>query len=140
MTHGPLQTSRFLGGPPDSAYPVPMGRGKWLIWLAVVALALAAPVAAGPASPGTIDSSATGTQAARRVQPPARTFSLAAAGDLLTEAVVNNRAARDAANAGRGERLDFTGFFDPIGDILQSVDLAICHMEIPIGRRVPATA
>ena len=111
-----------------------MGRGKRLIWLAVVALALAAPVAAAPASPGTIDSSATGTQTARRVQPPARTFSLAAAGDLLTEAVVNNRAARDAANAGRGERLDFTGFFDPIDDILQSVDLAICHMEIPIGR------
>lgn len=90
------------------------------------------PAIAAGAAP--LDSPAGPTAVARRVNPPARTFSIAAAGDLLTEAVVNSRASREAANAGRGERLDFTPFFEPIDDILQSVDLAICHMEIPIGR------
>lgn len=81
-------------------------------------------VSAPPNSP-------TATVAARRVAAPPRTFSVAATGDVLTEDLVNQSAARSAAP---GQRFDFAPLFAPIAPIISSADLAICHMEIPIGQ------
>jgi poly-gamma-glutamate capsule biosynthesis protein CapA/YwtB (metallophosphatase superfamily) len=65
-----------------------------------------------------------------RIQPPLRSFSVAATGDVLTEAAVIS-AAQSAA--GPGQRYEFGPMFAPVAPILQAADLAICHMEIPIG-------
>ena len=65
-----------------------------------------------------------------RIKPPLRSFSVAATGDVLTEAAVIS-AAQSAA--GPGQRYEFGPMFAPVAPILQAADLAICHMEIPIG-------
>ncbi len=67
---------------------------------------------------------------AERLDPPGRTFSIAAVGDWLSEALVNNAA---AAAAPPGVRYDHEPLLRPISSILSAVDLAICHMETPIG-------
>jgi hypothetical protein len=90
--------------------------------------------AAAHAVPETVNDPATGVATAQRVQPPMRSFSIVAAGDLLTEGVVNSNASRHATAAGLGERFDYRPIFQPIADIVSAADLAICHMEIPIGR------
>jgi Bacterial capsule synthesis protein PGA_cap len=77
-------------------------------------------------------SATTGTDvAAVRLAPPPRSFSLVATGDVLTESAVNMAAASHAA--GSGTRYDFAPQFAPVADLLASADIAICHMEIPIG-------
>jgi hypothetical protein len=65
-----------------------------------------------------------------RWSPPARTFSLVATGDVLTESLVTSAA---AAHATGSERFDFAPLFAPVAAIISSADLAICHMEMPIG-------
>lgn len=77
-----------------------------------------------------VDSAVAASSDARREQPPLRTFSLAATGDVLTEGTV---VAAAASYAIPGARYDFGPVFAPIAPILQAADLAICHMEIPIG-------
>jgi poly-gamma-glutamate synthesis protein (capsule biosynthesis protein) len=69
--------------------------------------------------------------AAIRLTPPARTFSLVATGDVLTESAVMSAAAAFATSA--GERFAFAPLFAHVGAIIASADLAICHMEMPIG-------
>jgi poly-gamma-glutamate capsule biosynthesis protein CapA/YwtB (metallophosphatase superfamily) len=65
-----------------------------------------------------------------RVAPPVRTLLVVAAGDILTE----NRVLEEAAAAASpGERYEFGPLFAPIVPIVASADLAICHMELPIG-------
>lgn len=64
-----------------------------------------------------------------RLERPARTFSVVAVGDWLSEFAVVNAAAPHAAP---GERLDHTPLLAPIRRMITSVDLAICHMETPI--------
>ena len=68
---------------------------------------------------------------ALRLTPPPRSFSLIATGDVLTESAVNDAAA--AAASGTGRRYDFAPLFGPITPMVSSADIAICHMEIPIG-------
>ncbi|MBK5332172.1 MAG: CapA family protein [Ilumatobacteraceae bacterium] len=77
-----------------------------------------------PANSGTL-------RPALRVSPPPRTFNLIATGDVLTESAVNFAAASLAA--GTGARYDFAPLFAPITSMLSSADIAICHMELPIG-------
>jgi poly-gamma-glutamate capsule biosynthesis protein CapA/YwtB (metallophosphatase superfamily) len=72
---------------------------------------------------------ATATAAAVRVQPPQRTFTVAATGDVLTESAVIVAAAGAATP---GVRYDFTPVFSAVAPVLGAADLAICHMEIPI--------
>jgi hypothetical protein len=69
--------------------------------------------------------------AAVRTTRPVRTFSLAAGGDVLPESPVLAAAAHAAA--AQGGRYDFGPQLAPLQPILRNVDLAICHMEIPIG-------
>jgi len=77
-----------------------------------------------------VDDAASATSEARRQHPPLRTFTLAATGDVLTEGTV---VAAAASYAAPGQKYDFAPIFAPVAPILQSVDLAICHMELPIG-------
>ena len=60
-----------------------------------------------------------------------RAFTVAATGDILVESPVKAAAASHAAP---GARYEFGPLFAPIAPILGSVDLAICHMEFPIGK------
>jgi poly-gamma-glutamate capsule biosynthesis protein CapA/YwtB (metallophosphatase superfamily) len=84
--------------------------------------------------PGTSPASASAS--ADRLHVPPRTFTIAATGDIITENAVNAAAATPGPSAaGRiPQRYDFAPLFGPVTPILQSVDLAICHMELPIGR------
>ena len=55
---------------------------------------------------------------------------MAAVGDFLSEALVNTAAAVAAQS---GVRYDYEPLLRPVEGIIQSADLAICHMETPIG-------
>ena len=66
-----------------------------------------------------------------RLTPPHRSFSLLATGDVLTESPVI--VAASALAAGTGARYDFAPLFGPITAMISSADIAICHMEMPIG-------
>ena len=71
------------------------------------------------------------TKPAVRMATPPRSFSLAATGDVLTESLVTSAA--EAQAAGTAARYNFAPLFAPVTDLLSSVDIAICHMEMPIG-------
>ena len=77
-----------------------------------------------------VDAPAAALAQARRQQPPLRTFTIAATGDVLTEGTV---VAAAAGYAAPGAKYDFTPIFAPVAPIIEGADLAICHMEIPIG-------
>ena len=51
---------------------------------------------------------------------------------MLTENAVTSAAAEIAART--GGRYDFAPLFAPITAMVSSVDIAICHMELPIGQ------
>lgn len=65
-----------------------------------------------------------------RVETPPRTFTVAAVGDWLSEDLVNRQA---AAAAPPGTRYDHEPLLRPVAPIIGAADLAICHMETPIG-------
>lgn len=83
------------------------------------------------ADAGSADDSARATAVARRVDPPTRTFTIVLGGDILTENLVLDRGA--AAGALVGERYDFAPMFSPVRGVIEQADLAICHMELPVG-------
>ena len=68
---------------------------------------------------------------AKRLDPPRRSFDLVATGDVLTESPVT--LAAGAFAAGTAALYDFAPLFAPIMPMLSSADIAICHMEMPIG-------
>lgn len=68
---------------------------------------------------------------AERIDPPRR-LSVLAGGDILIQYRVREVAA--AAGAATGMRFDFGPLFAEMEPIVESVDLAICHAETPIGR------
>ncbi|MGI9028749.1 MAG: CapA family protein [Ilumatobacteraceae bacterium] len=85
------------------------------------------------AAPTTSTLPPTTTQPATTVAPVGqRSLSVVLTGDILTENPVIT--AGEAGAAGTGARFDFTPVFAPITPFVQSFDLAICQMEIPIGR------
>jgi poly-gamma-glutamate synthesis protein (capsule biosynthesis protein) len=69
--------------------------------------------------------------------PAPRSFSVVAGGDILVERAVRFNAGKAARNsrAERPPRYDFTPLFSPVASLVKSADLAICHMETPVGRR-----
>ena len=100
--------------------------GGRLIILSVVgaATAIGTVVAAGSLGGATV------TEPAVRAHRHPRTFSVVATGDWLPENRMNAAAADAAAD---GVRFDHGPLLAPIAPIVASADLAICHMETPIG-------
>lgn len=88
-------------------------------------------VASAVLLPVTQATGVTGLRPAVRLDPPLRSFSLVATGDVLTESPVTMAAAAFAT--GTAAQFDFAPVFGPITPMLSSVDIAICHMEMPIG-------
>jgi poly-gamma-glutamate synthesis protein (capsule biosynthesis protein) len=73
---------------------------------------------------------ASGHEHAVRLDPP-RSFTAVAGGDVMTGYRV--RAPAAVAGSASGMRFDFRPQLAAVRTVLQSADLAICHMEIPIG-------
>ncbi|MBI5087485.1 MAG: CapA family protein [Actinobacteria bacterium] len=96
----------------------------WALIATVSIAAASAVAAAGPA-----DETATSTAAAARASTPPRSCSVLCAGDVLTEDRVMRMAAGGATD---GTAYDFAALFAPVRAIVSSVDLAVCHMEVPI--------
>ncbi len=90
---------------------------------------LAVPGAAG-AGDDTVTLPVTPQPLVERTTPPGRTFTIAAVGDWLSEGLVNNAA---AAAAPPGVRYDHEPLLRATTPYIQQADLAICHMEVPIG-------
>jgi len=61
-----------------------------------------------------------------------RTLTVAATGDIMVDSPIKEAG---ATYADPGETYDFAPLFAPITPLLQRADLAICHMEFPIGAR-----
>jgi poly-gamma-glutamate synthesis protein (capsule biosynthesis protein) len=74
---------------------------------------------------------ATPGRAAVRLERQPPTLTIIAGGDVLTESQVRAAAARHGAATGM--RFDFAPVFAPVQRIVSSANLAICHMELPIG-------
>jgi Bacterial capsule synthesis protein PGA_cap len=125
---------KLLGRRSPRRVGAPAAIAPRLVWaLVIVAFSIAAinAVAVGAGEPEVSTEPATATAKAERLQRPARTLTIAATGDVLTENAV---VATAAASALPGQRYEFSPVFAPVAPILQSVDLAICHMELPIGQ------
>jgi poly-gamma-glutamate capsule biosynthesis protein CapA/YwtB (metallophosphatase superfamily) len=104
------------GGPaaPGSAGPVPSGPVP------------SGPVPSGSASPRSPSGPATPGASAR-------SFTVVATGDVLVHPPVADQASRDAH--ARGEQgYDFRPIFAGVKPVIQAADLAICHLETPLGR------
>ncbi|MER6405975.1 CapA family protein [Streptomyces viridosporus] len=67
-------------------------------------------------------------------KPGGRSFTVAAAGDVLIHPELVEQAAKDAEETGEGEAgLDFGPMFAGVKPVISKADLAICHMETPVG-------
>ncbi|WP_432157356.1 CapA family protein [Streptomyces sp. bgisy153] len=76
---------------------------------------------------------ASGTPKAQ-VKPGGRSFTVAAAGDVLIHPELVAQAAKDAEKTGNGkDGLDFGPLMAGVKPIISKADLAICHMETPVG-------
>ncbi len=95
-----------------------------VIFCTVAVVATGTSVAAGALGGATVHAPA------HRVDRPARSFSLVATGDWLPENRFDDAAAAMAAD---GVRFDHVPLLAPIMPIVAAADLAICHMETPIG-------
>ncbi|MGW8889249.1 CapA family protein [Streptomyces sp. NPDC055749] len=77
-----------------------------------------------------------GSEAAQpQAKPGGRSFTVAAAGDVLIHPELVEQAAKDAKKSGRGEAgLDFGPLLAGLKPVISKADLAICHMETPVGK------
>ncbi|MFD4370268.1 CapA family protein [Streptomyces sp. NPDC058486] len=70
-----------------------------------------------------------------RIKQGGRSFTVAAAGDVLIHPELVEQASKDADATGRGEAgLDFGPLLAGVRPVISKADLAICHMETPVGR------
>ncbi|GAA3045882.1 CapA family protein [Streptomyces roseofulvus] len=70
-----------------------------------------------------------------QVKPGGRAFTVAAAGDVLIHPELVEQAAEDAEETGEGSAgLDFGPLLAGVRPVVSKADLAICHMETPVGR------
>ncbi len=77
----------------------------------------------------------TSAASAPQVKPGGRSFTVAAAGDVLIHPELVDQAAKDAKKTGEGEAgLDFGPLLAGIKPVISKADLAICHMETPVGK------
>jgi poly-gamma-glutamate synthesis protein (capsule biosynthesis protein) len=79
-----------------------------------------------------LDSRASVRERAVRTNPPPRRLTVLASGDVLTESRV--RASAAAAGSRTGARFDFVPMFAELQSVIETADMAICNMEIPIGK------
>lgn len=69
-----------------------------------------------------------------QVKPGGRSFTVAAAGDVLIHPELVEQAAKDAEETGEGQAgLDFGPLMAGVKPVISKADLAICHMETPVG-------
>ncbi|GGZ14400.1 poly-gamma-glutamate biosynthesis protein [Streptomyces inusitatus] len=70
-----------------------------------------------------------------RSKPGGRAFTVAAAGDVLIHPELVEQAAKDAEKSGEGAAgLDFGPLLAGVKPVISKADLAICHMETPVGK------
>ncbi|MFH8454082.1 CapA family protein [Streptomyces fungicidicus] len=70
-----------------------------------------------------------------QAKPGGRSFTVAAAGDILIHPELVEQAAKDAEETGEGEAgLDFRPLLAGVKPVISKADLAICHMETPVGK------
>lgn len=70
-----------------------------------------------------------------QVKPGGRAFTVAAAGDVLIHPELVEQASKDAEETGKGSAgLDFGPLLAGVRPVVSKADLAICHMETPVGR------
>ncbi|MFB6549163.1 CapA family protein [Streptomyces sp. NPDC056405] len=70
-----------------------------------------------------------------QAKPGGRSFTVAAAGDVLIHPELVEQAAKDAEETGEGEAgLDFGPLLAGVKPVIGEADLAICHMETPVGK------
>lgn len=75
------------------------------------------------------------TPSESRTKPGGRTFTVAAAGDVLIHPELVEQAAKDAKRTGKGDAgLDFGPLMAGVQPVISKADLAICHMETPVGK------
>ncbi|GIJ58561.1 CapA family protein [Virgisporangium aurantiacum] len=118
------------------------GAGHVLVILLAVGAASAAPTQArepGPAARGSATPvDARPAPATSAATPPAtaparpRTLTVLGSGDVLLHSGLWRQAQRDAAAAGR-QGYDFGPLFAAVRPVVAGVDLAICHLETPLG-------
>ncbi|MGW8063647.1 CapA family protein [Streptomyces ziwulingensis] len=79
---------------------------------------------------------ACGSESAQpQAKPGGRSFTVAAAGDVLIHPELVEQAAKDAEESGEGEAgLDFGPLLAGVEPVVSEADLAICHMETPVGK------
>ncbi|MHB9859713.1 CapA family protein [Streptomyces sp. YIM S03343] len=69
-----------------------------------------------------------------RIKAGGRSFTVAAAGDVLIHPELVEQAAKDAKKTGKGvDGLDFGPLMAGVKPIISKADLAICHLETPVG-------
>lgn len=85
-----------------------------------------------PADPGESTAAAPGPATTTpSPAPEPRSISVVATGDVLLHERLWNQAREDAATTGAPE-MDFAPMLDPIRPLVESADLAICHLEVPL--------
>ena len=135
-TQGRRQAPRSRRSRNPPLRPTDWGHSVLAITLTLIALGSWAWAAQGGGSsdtPGGIPEEVAKDAEAQLGDPeedgPLRSFSLAAAGDVLIHSPVSARA---AANASSG--YDFAPMFEHVAPLINEVDLGICHMETPVSR------
>ncbi|MFE5819685.1 CapA family protein [Streptomyces sp. NPDC056479] len=79
-------------------------------------------------------SACTAEPSGSQVKPGGRSFTVAAAGDVLIHPELVEQAAKDAKKTGEGQAgLDFGPLMAGVKPVISKADLAICHMETPVG-------
>ena len=76
--------------------------------------------------------STTPTSTTTSVPDPPQAFTMAFTGDVLIHSHIWRQAERNAAEADLDVEYDFTPMFSDITARLEAVDLAVCHLEVPV--------
>lgn len=97
--------------------------------VAVSATSSASSTAATPPAPSTTVT--TSPPATTTTVPGPRTVTMAFSGDVLVHSPIWRQAERWAQEAGR-PGYDFAPFFALTRPLIESVDLAVCHLEVPL--------
>ena len=79
-----------------------------------------------------VEAAAPLTSTTTSVPAPPRTLTMAFTGDVLIHSHIWRQAERNAAEAELDVDYDFTPMFEEIQPLIDGVDLAVCHLEVPL--------